>query len=367
LRRANDKGIEMNPFIIGYKRIYEGFNYRLRTFGAERFADYCRPISITLALTSRCNARCVHCDIRKNRGPEQTPTAAQWKTVITDLRRWLGPVQVTFTGGEALMQRFAIDVIKHAINVGLIVEVLSNGYWNNQERIERLAAANPWRVTISLDAVGATHSLIRGRNDFFERTEKSLQTLERMRRELGMKFKIRLKTVVMRQNLAEINQVAKYAASRAGFEVFYQPIEQNYNTEEDEQWYQSSNNWPKDPLEAVEVVQELIKLKREGLPIANSYSQLEAMIPYFLDPDRLRLSTESHSAHESRNLCSALTTLEIRADGDVFSCARMQLIGNIQEQGISQIWESRPNWWRSGCCQEKQERPTANIASQKGP
>ena len=156
----------MNPFILGYKRIYEGFNYHLRTFAGQRFADYCLPTSITLALTSRCNARCVHCDIWKNRGLEETPTTEQWKTVITDLRHWLGPVQVTFSGGEVLMQPFAIDVIKHAVNIGLIVEVLSNGYWNNQERIEGLATANPWRVTISLDAVGATHSLIRGRSDF---------------------------------------------------------------------------------------------------------------------------------------------------------------------------------------------------------
>jgi hypothetical protein len=77
------------------------------------------------------------------------------------------------------------------------------------------------------------------------------------------------------------------------------------------------------------------------------------MTPDFLDPDRLRLSTQNHSAHEGRSLCSALTTLEIRADGDVFSCARMQLIGNIKEQAIRQIWASRPNWWRGGCCQDK--------------
>ena len=340
----------MNAIVLSYKRIYEGFNYRLRKF--DRFADYCRPTSITLALTSRCNARCVHCDIWKNRGPEETPTPEQWCTMLGDLRRWLGPVQVTFSGGEALMKPFAVDLIKHAVNVGLVVEVLTNGYWDNQQRIELLAAANPWRVTVSLDGIGPTHSLIRGRPDFFERTEKSLQTLEQVRRNYRLNFKIRLKTVVMRQNLLEAHEVARYANSRPGFEVFYQPIEQNYNTEDDPNWYEKSDNWPTDPMHAASAVAQLIRLKRDGFPIANSYAQLEAMAPYFLSPASLRLRTQSHSAHERRIFCGALNNLEIAADGNVFSCIRMDPIGNIKRQAIREMWESRPQLWRSGCCME---------------
>ncbi len=343
----------MNPLSLGYKRVYEGFNYRLRTFASERFADHCRPASITLLLTERCNARCVHCDIWKNRGREHTPTVEEWTTVISDLRRWLGRVQLTFTGGEALMQPFAIDLIKHAVETGLVVEVLTNGYWNNQEKIERLAAANPWRITVSLDGIGPTHSVIRGRDNFFERTEASLQTLERVRREKNLKFKIRLKTVVMRQNLSEVHEVAHYAASRPGFEVFYQPIEQNYNTEDDPHWFQTSSNWPSDPALALSVVEHLIELKGEGLPIANSYAQLNAMTPYFLDPAAHGLSTQNHSAHEARSLCSALTMLEIRSSGDVFTCARMKPVGNIKDKPVRQIWEARPQWWRGGCCKEQ--------------
>jgi Fe-coproporphyrin III synthase len=343
----------VNPIGLTYKRLYEGFNYRLRTFASERWADHCRPTSITLLLTDRWNAHCLHCDIWKNRGPEETPTSEQWRSVITDLRRWLGPVQVTFSGGEALMQRFAIDLIRHAVDVGLIVEVLSNGYWHNQEKIEKLATSSPWRITVSLDGIGATHNLIRGRSDFFERTQKSLETLERMRRERRMRFKIRLKTVVMRHNLDEVHEIARYAAARPGFEVFYQPIEQNYNTEEDPEWYQHSDNWPEDPVRAVAVVHQLIELKREGFPIANSFAQLEAMEPYFLNPDVLRLATQNHSAHELRRLCSALTTLELRADGRVFTCAHMESVGNIKDQPIRQIWQERPQWWRLGCCQQK--------------
>jgi MoaA/NifB/PqqE/SkfB family radical SAM enzyme len=349
----------MNQFALNYKRLYEAFNYRLRSFANQRWADHYRPTSITIGLTYRCNARCVHCDIWKNRGPETTPSVEQWRRVLTDLKKWLGPVQVTFSGGEALMQPFTVNLVQHAVDVGLVVEVLSNGYWHNQTRIERLAASNPWRITVSLDGIGATHSLIRGREDFFERTENSLKTLDRMRRENGLKFKIRLKTVVMRQNLEAVHEVAHYANERAGYEVFYQPIEQNYNTEEDPHWFEGSDNWPYDTERAVAVVHDLIELKQKGLPIANSFAQLQAMEPYFRSPALLRLATQSHSAHENKMPCSALTNLEMRAGGEVVTCVMKAPIGNIQERGIREIWEARPKWWREGCCQT-----TANVAPQ---
>jgi MoaA/NifB/PqqE/SkfB family radical SAM enzyme len=352
----------MNPIVLAYKRLYEGFNYRLRTLALERWASHCRPTSIALALTDRCNARCLHCDIWRNRGPEDTPTAQQWRTVLTELRRWLGRVQVTFTGGEALMLPFAIDLIRHAVDIGLVVEILTNGYWNNQQKIENLAMTNPWRITVSLDGIGTTHSLIRGRPDFFERTQKSLQTLERIRHERRLGFKIRLKSVVMQHNLDEVHEIARYAGARSGFEVFYQPIEQNYNTREDPRWYEHSDNWPKNLAHAVAVVRNLISLKREGLPIANSFPQLEAMEPYFLHPELLRLTTQNHSAHESRNLCSALTTLEVHADGAVFTCARMAAVGNIKEQPVREIWEQREQWWRVGCCQQEHSANCHNLS-----
>src|SRR5262245_25495414 len=118
-----------------YKRAHEGLNYRLRGFAGGRWATWCRPTSIVLLLTERCNARCVHCDIWKNRGQEEMPTVDQWKQVLTDLRTWLGPVQLTFSGGEALLRPVAPDLVAHGSSIGLFVEVLTHGYWVDQTRI----------------------------------------------------------------------------------------------------------------------------------------------------------------------------------------------------------------------------------------
>jgi hypothetical protein len=86
---------------------------------------------------------------------------------------------------------------------------------------------------------------------------------------------------------------------------------------------------------AVRKVEELIK--NEGLPIANSLSQLEAMIGYLRKPAQFRVATQSHNAHERQNLCSALTILQIQSNGDVPVCCSMSPVGNIKSESIRKI------------------------------
>jgi MoaA/NifB/PqqE/SkfB family radical SAM enzyme len=307
-------------------------------------------------MTNLCNAKCVHCDIWKNKGRDDTPTLEQYKTVLSELRSWLGPVHVFFSGGEALLRPYTTELAAHASTAGLYAEVLTHGYWDDQTRIEMLALANPGRVTVSLDGIGETHTIIRGRENFFEKTTRSLDTLKRIRAEKGLGFAIRLKTVIMEQNIHDVHNVAEYAAAN-GMEVFYQAVEQNYNTEEDPRWFEHSENWPKNPSRAVAAVQRLIALKRNGLPIRNSYQQLETMIPYFLNPDAIRVSVQQHTAHLKYPVCAALTNIQVMPNGDVLACYGMPPIGNIRTASIRRIWRSRPQLWKGGCCLERRLSP----------
>ena len=334
------------------RRIYEGANYRLRTVAHGRWASHCRPTSIALLMTERCNARCIHCDIWKNRGQEDRPSSAQWQTFLKDLRDWLGPVHIVFTGGEAMLNPATIELVRYAGSINLFVELLTHGFWQDQTKIEALAAARPGRVTFSLDGVGEVHNTVRGRQGFFDRTEKSIHTLLRMRSAAKSNLTIRLKTVVMKQNLDDVCNVAHFAQQN-GLEVFYQPIEQNYNTAEDPLWFQHSETWPANPDAAVTVVEELKRLKSSGLPIINSDAQLDAMINYFKDPSTHRVAVQAHAAHEKKLTCSALTTMQIQANGDVTTCTARVAIGNIKTQPIREIWDTRPRWWEAGCCLEQ--------------
>ncbi len=332
-----------------YKRAYEAWNHRLRSLAGGRWASSCKPTSIILLLTERCNAKCLHCDIWKNRGKEDTPTLEQWQQVMRDFRDWLGPVQVTISGGEALIKPFTIDLVSYASSIGLFLEILTHGYWKDQSKIEQLALAKPWKVTMSLDGVGDTHTKVRGKDNFWELSWTTIETLKRMRREHDLHHLIRLKNVIMEHNLDDTIEVAKLA-NEPGMEVFYQAIEQNYNTPDDTEWYLHSENWPKDTGKAIRNVQQLIELKKQGYNIANSFAQLEAMLPYFQNPGASRVSIMGHTAHESRRSCTALNNLQFQSNGDVTVCTGVPTVGNIKERPIQQIWEGRPRFWESGCC-----------------
>jgi MoaA/NifB/PqqE/SkfB family radical SAM enzyme len=333
-----------------WPKLHGALNFRLMSLAGGRLAHLCRPVSIAFLLTERCNARCVHCDIWKNKGREASPSVDEWKRLLSDLRRWLGPVAIVFTGGEALLYAHALEIVRHATSLGFQVEVLTHGYWNDQTKIRELAMANPSRITTSLDGMGATHSKIRGRDDFFEKTNQTIETLRQMRAEHKLTFQIRLKTVVMEHNLDDLADIARFA-TRDRTEVFYQPIEQNYNTPLDPLWFQTSSNWPKDPMKAVRRVEELIELKRSGLHIANSDAQLETMLGYFQNPAGLSLATRAHTAHVPKVPCWGLTTLQLQSNGDVTVCENRPPVGNIRTTPIREIWKQRPQAWAQGCCQ----------------
>ena len=338
------------------RRVFQAANYRLRTFAGGRWADLCLPTDIGFLMTNLCNAKCVHCDIWKNKGKDDTPAVDQYKATLSELRSWLGPVPVFFSGGEALLRPYVPEVLGHAASIGLFAEILTHGYWDDQTRIEKVAQANPSRVTVSLDGIGEAHTLIRGKDKFWEKTTRTLDTLKRMRTEGRFQYAIRLKTVVMQQNLHDVANVARYAAEH-GYEVFYQAVDQNYNTPENSRWFETSANWPKDPAHAVEAVRGLIALKKAGLPIRNSFHQLDTMIPYFRNPDSMRVSVQQHTAHLKHPVCAALTNIQVMPNGDVLACYGMPPIGNIRTAPIREIWRNRPQWWKGGCCLESRLSP----------
>lgn len=334
-----------------YRRSYQGINYLLRSKLGGRFAAYSRPTSISLLLTNYCNAHCVHCEIWKNRRLDAELGFEDWKRLLTDLRSWLGPVHLFMTGGEALLRPFAPDVCAEAARMGFFVEFLTNGYWKDQSRVERLARARPSRVTISLDGVGETHSLVRGKRDFWETTRMSLETLQRLRRDEQIPFQIKLKTVIMDHNLDGVVEVARFAQAN-DMQVMYQPIEQNYNAPEDPAWFEHAGTWPRDTQKAIAVVDELESLQQAGLPILNSAAEFAAMRQYFCDPRSNGAAVQAHMIQGRRLQCATLGNLQIESNGDVKTCFRMPPIGNLCEQPIRTIWLERPRWWEGGCCME---------------
>lgn len=123
---------------------------------------------------------------------------------------------------RSLLKPFTTDLVEHASASGLFAELLTHGYWDDQSRIEKLVLARPWRITISVDGIGELHTRIRGRENFWAKTSKTIRTIQRVRKAHNIGTTIRLKTVIMSHNLDGVSEVARFAR-QGGMEVFYQP------------------------------------------------------------------------------------------------------------------------------------------------
>ena len=86
-----------------------------------------KPSNLVAKMTMRCNSRCRHCDIWQIDYAEREMSTAQWLTALEQLRGWLGKFPMVFTGGEALLRPDLIKILKHAVGLGIQVELLTTG------------------------------------------------------------------------------------------------------------------------------------------------------------------------------------------------------------------------------------------------
>jgi len=83
------------------------------------------PYRMDLAITYRCNNKCLHC---YTGGPRETKelTTQEWLLVINKLFE-LGIPQVVFTGGEPTLRDDLTTMIAHTQEVGLVSGLITNG------------------------------------------------------------------------------------------------------------------------------------------------------------------------------------------------------------------------------------------------
>jgi hypothetical protein len=330
-------------------RISDAFQARLAPFAAHVNKNLVRPTFICFKLSERCNSKCVHCDIWKNQH-EAPLTTEQWTRTLDDIRRWVGPAHVVFTGGEVFLRRDSLCIITRAAKIGLICEVLTNGLLTEREHCEELVRWGVDQVTISLDGVTPdTHFAVRRVPGMHEKILRTIDDLDDCRRRYRAPTKILLKMVVMKPNLHELVAMADWVKDRGQASVRFQPIEQTYAQAEDLDWYKTSDLWIDDLPALTTAVHRLIARKQAGYPIRNSEVNLRSMIEYFSHPDRDMRKVQSHDDQRTEMCLSGVSSLVISSNGDVRWCHQMAPAGNVKTQLPRSIWESRAECWKRPC------------------
>ncbi len=165
-------------------------------------------------LIRRCNLKCRHC--YSISGDVDFPgelNTAEIFTVMDDLRRFRVPVLI-LSGGEPLLRPDIFDIARRAKSLGFYVGLSSNGTLIDAGNIAAIAEAGFDYLGISLDGIGRTHDVFRGRDGAFAASLGAL----RLCREHGVKTGVRF--TLNHNNTAELRDLL--ALTRAeGIEKFY--------------------------------------------------------------------------------------------------------------------------------------------------
>jgi MoaA/NifB/PqqE/SkfB family radical SAM enzyme len=108
------------------------------------------PILVHIIPMRQCNLACTYCnefdDFSK-------PVPLEEMKKRLDLLADMGASIITISGGEPLMHPELDEVIRHTRRRGMIAGLITNGFYLNRERIERLNEAGLEHLQISIDNV----------------------------------------------------------------------------------------------------------------------------------------------------------------------------------------------------------------------
>ena len=125
-------------------------------------AAFARPYVISWNLTYRCNLACEHCYLDAGGKPLiETPdfadrselTTDQCRKVIDDIREFAPEALVILTGGEPLLRRDILEIVRYAAERDLWVVVGSNGVRITENLARILAGEGVRGLALSLDAL----------------------------------------------------------------------------------------------------------------------------------------------------------------------------------------------------------------------
>ncbi len=295
-----------------------------------------RPYVISWNLTYRCNLACEHCYLDAGPRPQVETenfsdrselTTQQCFAVIDDIVSFGPESLVILTGGEPLLRRDILEIIRYAASRDLWVVVGTNGVKISENLANLLKKEGVRGLAISLDALSAErHDAFRQVKGAWHNTVKGAGVLHRA----GLPFIVQ--TTVGRHNVHELREIADFAYEKLGATVwnlyFLVPTGRGQFTSD------------MSPAQYDEVLADLhaIQKKYAGKMMANAKCAPHYIKTLFEQDDR---SPFLKSYTGGAGGCPAGTHyMGIRPNGDVTPCPYLPVFGgNLKTSSLRAIWD----------------------------
>ena len=187
-------------------------------------SPFARPYVVSWNLTYRCNLACEHCYLDAGGTPlvgtENFADRSELGTeecfrVIDELATFAPECVTILTGGEPLLRRDILEIVKRAAERGLWVVVGTNGVRITENVSQRLADAGARGLSLSLDALDPDrHDRFRKVRGAWQNTVDGAGILNRT----GLPFIVQ--TTAGSHNLGELEAIADFAHERLAAKVW---------------------------------------------------------------------------------------------------------------------------------------------------
>lgn len=286
-----------------------------------------KPTYVNIEIINRCCLKCNMCDIWRSDGQGEL-NISDWINIINQLKDWLGTFRLTITGGEPFMKSGVWQLLEHCSSLELPIVVVTSGYCFGPRQLTALLDLKLTQLVISIDSANPdVHDSIRGVKGVHKRAWSAIQFLASQTRP----FLLATNTVIMRDNLREIESLARTLHEGGVERIFFQPVQGGF-LDEDSSLY-LSDLWPVSHPDIEHVFQSLIYAKRTGIPIANTFDELRYFETYFLQGGKWQRPFECTAGRKMFH-CDAY--------GNVRMCVPYPgNIGSLKENLPQQIWSSQ--------------------------
>lgn len=285
-------------------------------------------------VTQKCNLNCIHCraDAHPDKEDEKIIEGQDAFRLIDEIKK-LGAPTLALTGGEPLLRKDLIKIIKYATKQEIPVRIQSNGLLLTDELADQLKEAGVFSFGIGLD--GSSEEIndkIRNRKGAFKKAIEVIGLLK------SKDIKVHVEYTITKINYGDLSNTLDLLES-LGVDTFLAraAIFSGRATAENE-IFQISNIEYKKFLEQI----SLEKPKRKI--ILNSQDPL-----YHLADKKVVELLKRYGDITSGKVVSGCTVglnmIHIHANGDVGVCTFLPdlIIGNVFDKNLSDIWNKRRN------------------------
>ncbi|HHV55138.1 MAG TPA: radical SAM protein [Firmicutes bacterium] len=164
------------------------------------------PIVVSIAITSRCNLRCLHCSASAGEGLGVPDLGREeWLEVIRELAR-SHVFEIVLTGGEPLMVPWWVDIVKEAVRAGMRCSLNTNALMVTEAVVSVLRdIPGLGLITVSFDGDDRdSYESLRGQGTF----ERAVAGIKKL---VNAGLRVRLFTVVSRLNVGRLHGIVENA------------------------------------------------------------------------------------------------------------------------------------------------------------